>query len=222
MKIFGCILVLILALMLVPVVIHFDSAPQLTVTVNYFWIKKKIFPQKEKRIQKPKSARDKAAGKKKQAKKKPKLPDTPQELFSTLIKFVKRTGPTVRRMLRRTSLAKFRLRMIVADSDAAKTAMKFGRVNAEVFYIVALIERVVTLKTDQIDILPGFGAEKSEMSYSGEIRLSPLFLLVAGVQLIFWGLPLMLKFRKPKASQKIDGVVAEQRKEDNDGKKTPA
>lgn len=222
MKIFGCILLLILVIMLVPVVIHFDSAPQLTVNVKYFWLKKAILPKEDKHTKKVKVPSDKAAKKKKRPKKKPQLPDSPQELFSLLLKLLRKTSPAVRRLLRRTSLAKFRLRMIVAGSDAMATAIKFGKVNAQIFYIVGLVERIITLKADQIEILPGFGAERSEATYSGEVRLSPLFLLVAGLQVLFWSLPLLLKMKKSKPSDKADGDTAEQRKEDNHGKKTPA
>ncbi|KAF5030772.1 hypothetical protein DSECCO2_634690 [anaerobic digester metagenome] len=147
-----------------------------------------------------------------------------QEMWTLLRKLLRHTSPAVRRLLRRTSLAKFRMRMVVAGGDAADTAIKFGKVNAQVFTAVAVVKEMINLKADQIEILPGFGASQSETSYSGELRLSPFALLVAVVQIAFWGLvsslPLLLKSRNNKTLKKAGGNVAGARKEDQNGKET--
>lgn len=223
MKIFGCILLLIFLLLLVPVRLYVNSEPELTVIVKYFWFKRGILPKGEKREKKEQPTGEKP--KKKKAREKRALSYTLQELLELLRLLLRRTSPAVRRLLRRTSLAKFRMRMIVAGQDAAETAIKFGKVNAQVFTIVALVEEIIRLKADQIEILPGFGVAKSETSYSGEMRLSPLALLAAGAQVAFWGLvsalPLFLKSRENKTSKKSGGETADARKEDQNGKETP-
>lgn len=224
MKVFGFVLLLIVLLLMVPVIMHIDSAPQLTVSVRYLWFKKGILPKGEKGQGKEKEPAQPKTPKKKKAKAKRELSYTLQELLDLFQTLQRRTSPAVRRLLRRTSLAKFRLRMIVVGEDAADTAIKFGKVNAQVFTVVALVEAFIRLKADQIEILPGFGASQGEMSYSGVVRLAPLALLVAGVQIAFWGLastlPLFLKSRKNKTSKKAGGAAAEPRKEDQNGKET--
>ncbi len=223
MKIFGCILLLIFLLLLVPVRLYVNSEPELTVIVKYFWFKKGILPKGEKSGEKKAPAEKKPKTKK--AREKRALSYTLQEILELVRILLRRTSPAVRRLLRRTSLAKFRMRMIVAGADAAETAIKFGKVNAQVFTAIALVEGLIRLKADQIEILPGFGVAKSETSYSGEMRLSPFALLVAGVQIAFWGLvsalPLFLKSRNNKTSKKSGGETADARKEDQNGQETP-
>lgn len=225
MKIFAAILLLLILVLLVPVRLYVNSAPEITVTVKYFWFKKGILPKGEKRAKK-KDMPKKPKTEKKKARKKRQISYTLQEVLDLLQMLRHRASPSVRRLLRRTTVAKFRLRMIVAGQDAADTAIKFGKVNAQVFTAVALVAEIIRLKADQIEILPGFGVAKSETSYSGEMRLSPLALLVAGAQIGFWSLvsavPLYLKSRKNNISKKTaGGDAAEVRKEDQNGKETP-
>ncbi len=223
MKIFGCILLLIFLLLLAPVRLYVNSQPELTVIVKYFWFKKGILPKSGQGGEKKATAEKKPKAKK--AREKRALSYTLQEILELLRILLRRTSPAVRRLLRRTSLAKFRMRMIVAGQDAAETAIKFGKVNAQVFTAIALVEGLIRLKADQIEILPGFGVAKSETSYSGELRLRPFALLVAGVQIAFWGLisalPLFLRSRNNKTSKKSGGETAGARKEDQNGQETP-
>ena len=223
MKIVGCILLLIFLLLLLPVRLYINSEPELTVTVKYLWFKLGILPKGEKTA--PKRTPKGKKPKKKKARERQALSYTLQEMLELARILLRRTSPAVRRLLRRTSLAKFRLRMIVAGADAFETAIKFGRVNAQVFSAIAWIEELIRLKADQIEISPGFGVAKGETSYSGELRLAPLALLVAGAQIAFWGLvsaiPLFLKSRKNKTSNKSGGKTADARKEDQNGKETP-
>lgn len=225
MKIFGFVLLLIVLLLMVPVIVHLDSEPQLTVTVKYLWFKKGILPKGEKSAEKKKGPSDSKAPKKKKTREKRQLSYKLEEIFELLQKLQQRTSPAVRRLLHRTSLAKFRMRMVVVGEDAADTALKFGKVNAQVFTAVAFVAGLIKLKADQVEILPGFGASQSEMSYSGVARLSPLALLVAGVQIGFWALasalPMFLRSRKNKTSKKTGGDgAADPRKEDQNGKET--
>ena len=223
MKILAAILLLLALLLTVPVRLYVNSAPELTITVKYFWFKKGILPKGEKRAKKKAPDGNKPQKKKKEREQR-KLSYTLQEVLDLLQTLHRRTSPAVRRLLRRTSLAKFRLRMIVAGQDAADTAIRFGKLNAQVFTAVALVKGIIRLKADQIEILPGFGVSQSETSYSGEMRLAPLALLIAGIQVAFWGLasalPLYLKSRK-KTSKKAAGDTAAARKEDQNGKETP-
>lgn len=226
MKVFGCILLLLILLLLVPVFVVFDKNLEFSVTLKYFWFKRNILPKKKtetKEAEKPDEDREP----KEKKKKKKELPATPQEIWELLQKLIPRLTPPVRRLLRRTTIAKFRLRMIVVGDNAADTAIKFGKVNAAVFSFVAVVNRIVTLKVKQIDIIPGFGADLSETSCSGEIRLVPLALLIAGVQFAIWSLvsafPLLLSKSKDKKDHKQNGnddTIAERRKEDSNGKET--
>lgn len=225
MKIIGCVLLLIFLLLFLPVRLYINSEPELTVVVKYLWFKKGILPKGEKPAKKaPREKKPKKKPKKK-AKEKRALSYTLQELLELTRILLRRTTPAVRRLLRRTSLAKLRLRMIVAGNDAAETAIKFAKVNGQVFSAVALIKQVIRLNAEEIEILPGFGVAKGETSYSGELRLIPLAMLAAGAQIAFWGLvsalPVFLRSRKKNASGQSGGEAPAARKGDQNGKETP-
>lgn len=225
MKIFGCILLLIVLFLMAPVIVHIDSVPKLTITVRYFWFKKGILPKDEEKVAKKKKAPRAKTKKKKKDREKGTFSYTLLELLDLLQKLQQRISPAMRRLLRRTSLAKLRLRMVVVGEDAAETAIKFGKVNAQVFAAVALLEGTIRLKAEQIEVVPGFGAEQGEISYSGVVRFVPLALLIAGAQIAFWGLvsalPLFLKSSKKKTLKTAGDKAAALRKEDQNGKETP-
>lgn len=96
-------------------------------------------------------------------------------------------------LLRRTGLARVSLRLVVKGEDAAATALRFGRANAAVYSATAALDRIFSLRVERIEIIPGFSAEQEEYSCSGEIRLFPLAVLIAALQLGFWTLIALIR-----------------------------
>lgn len=228
MKVFIGILLLLILILLVPIIVVFEAKPKLSVQVKYFGFKKDLFlNEKDDKIKAKKTPKKGQAKGKKEKKKGETFTKT--DLWRWYQKLRHRLSPTVRRLLRRTSVGKFRLRIVVVGNDAADTAIRFGKMNQRVFFIVALVDRIMTLKTEQIDIIPGFGAKEKETYCSGVIKLIPIVLLITAFQLGFWGLlaafPLLRTRSKGKSTNKTkaqDMPIAEDGKEEKNGQETPA
>jgi len=222
MKIFLMILLLLTLFLLIPVKAEMRYDGELFLAVRYLFVKKNILPKKpetEKKAAKPK----KKAKKPKPDKPRRKFPLKAGEMLSLLPKAVDMLLPPVRMLLKRTVIAGFGLDVVVVGSDAADTAIKFGKVNGAVVYAVALIDRIVTLKAKRINIYPGFTFEKSDIRAEGDVKAYPLAVLIAAVQLAVYGLILLVPtlVQKKKIKAKAAKIKNDDRKDDGNGKEEP-
>ncbi len=208
------ILTAILLLLLVPVRVTASAASGQKAAAALHWLlfSYPLYPRPQK--EKPKD------GAKKEKKREAEKPDKPRRgiepLLTQLLADFDRLAHPVQKLLRRTSLAAFSLRIVVVGEDAAATALRFGTVNAAVYSGVAILDRVFALRVRQIEILPGFTAEREEYSFSGELRLVPLAALAAAVQIGFWTLAAMIKSTgAPKKKEEIrrESIPAERKEE---------
>lgn len=219
MKIFLAVLAVLILILLIPVRVVASTTPEMTAELRYLFFKKRLYPleKKEKKAKKPKKEKPP-----KEPKKKKGFPLTVKEIIALLPKAFSKLIPPVKKLLRRTTIAKFRLKMVVVGSDAAETAIKFGKTNAAVVNAVALIDRIFTLRAKQIDIIPGFESLESEFEGSGEVRAIPLAALIAavslGINLLILLLPPLMAKKKNKKSE----IKENTRKDENDGKEESA
>lgn len=183
------ILTLLLLLLLLPVRVTAKAATgqEPTATLHYLFFSVLLYPR-------PERPAPKQPEKKKQPKEKGEQPkrDLKPLLMQLLSRFERLSRP-VQRLLRRTGLARFFLRLVVVGEDAAATALRFGRANAAVYSAVAVLDRIFALRVRQIEIIPGFTAEREEYSFSGEARVVPLAALIAALQLGFWALVALIQ-----------------------------
>ncbi|MBP0980588.1 MAG: DUF2953 domain-containing protein [Oscillospiraceae bacterium] len=219
MKIFLAVLAVLILILLIPVRVVASTTPEMTAELKYLFFKKRLYPleKKEKKAKKPKKEKPP-----KEPKKKKGFPLTVKEIIALLPKAFSKLMPPVKKLLRRTTIAKFRLKMVVVGGDAAETAIKFGKTNAAVVNAVALIDRIFTLRAKQIDIIPGFESLESEFEGSGEVRAIPLAALIAavslGINLLILLLPPLMAKKKNKKSE----IKENTRKDENDGKEESA
>lgn len=201
MKIVWLFLLLLTLLLLIPIKAEMSYDGEMSLSVKYLFIKKRILPKPTESEKKPAKAKKKA-DKPKKAKRK--FPFTAGEMLQLAPKAVDMLLPPIRKLLKRTVIAGFELDAVIVGSDAADTAIKFGKLNGAVVYAVALIDRVVTLKAKRINIYPGFTFEKSDISASGDIKAYPLAVLIAAVQLAVYGLMLLVpELVKKKKKRKL-------------------
>ncbi len=207
MKLLGVILLLLLGvllfLLLWPVTIRFSVAGgQAEVSLRYLFLKKQLYPRPE-REEKP------AKPKKKKKKKEPAEGEKEKtDRFAALRslsvsdwleigpELVKKCLRPVRALLRRTTLARFSLSVLVSGGDAQATAVAFGRWQAAVCNAVAVLDRIIRLRAQRIDIAPDFCGEKTQFETSGEVRLCPLAVLIAVLNLAVIALCAYLRIRK--------------------------
>lgn len=205
MALLGYALLLLLAVaLLAPVRLFFDSGPGPTLTLRWLLLKKRLLPRRRK-------AKGTSPAPEKQTepqakKKKAPLSERPLSYYLALFERLwPHLSHAVRHLLRRTGILRLRLRMVVVGADAADTALRFARTNAVVVSAIAICDRVFTLRAEQVDIIPGFTAEKSEAQVSFCLSLLPAAALIAGAQLLLWALASYLRTprpKKPKSRQK--------------------
>jgi len=187
MKILCAILLLLLALLLWPIVLRFSvSGKSAEASVRYLFLRLQMLPrpQKGKRpAKKPprekKSAKEKGEGGRLAALRNL----TPSDWLTLIPDLIRRCIPPVRALLRRTALAKFSLRLVVAGEDAAATAIGCGRWQGVICNTVALLDRLVRLRAERIEITPDFCGGEGSFDASGEVRLCPLAALIAACNL---------------------------------------
>lgn len=226
MKIILGIILLLIVLLLIPVVIVFEANPSVSLVIKYFGFKKDLLLKEDDGKVKAKKPEKKKSAKEKKQKKKTASTFSIKDIWGLYLKLHHRVAPKVRKLLRRTSVGKFHLRMVVVGRDAADTALSYGKANAAVYSIVALLDRIFTLRAERIDIVPGFGAEKGTFHCSGVIKLTPLVVGVAALQIGFWALLAVMGLKRAddNAIKKTgpDKAAAKDGKEEKNGKEAPA
>jgi len=221
-KIFLAVLAVLILILLIPVRVVASTTPEMTAELRYLFFKKRLYPLEKKEKKEKKAKKPKKEKPEKEPKKKKGFPLTVKEIIALLPKAFSKLIPPIKKLLRRTTIAKFHLKMVVVGSDAAETAIKFGKTNAAVVNAVALIDRIFTLRAKQIDIIPGFESLESEFEGSGEVRAIPLAALIAavslGINLLILLLPPLIAKKKNKKSE----IKENTRKDENDGKEESA
>lgn len=129
--------------------------------------------QKRRRAKKAAQREKKKAGKKKsgegEKEKAPKKKRSLGEWIELIAVIAQSGGRLARRFWKGFRINGLRLRMAVAGSNAAETAIAYGKINAAVYSAYALAERIVTLRRTDIRIVPDFLSEESRVEVSGEL-----------------------------------------------------
>ena len=198
----------IFILLMLPVTVELGVDKEVALSVRYLFFKLSILPAKGKE-QKKKAKKIKEAALPKKR--------TIEELRSALdwgnLRFNRLFG-AVKKFVRRTTVADLRLSITVSGRDAAAIAMAYGRTNAVVYSAIAVLDRMVKLRVGQIDIIPGFDGREAGAAVSCKVKILPLAMIAAALNIGLWLLVSIVKGRsKPKNRP--------ERKEKEDGKQTP-
>ena len=209
MKIFltvllGIFLLLFLALC-IPAGVSFSyQKGKASAVLRWFFLKKRLLPSEKREEGDEKNpAPEKFLARKKKtdgAEKEEK--GVSKEMLLSLAKdALPRCIAPIRKLLHRTTIAAFRLSMVICGRDAAETALRYGQTCTAVYSAIAVLGQVFTLKPERIDLYPGFAVEEGDIDLSAEIRLTPLAVLAAGLNLGVIALGTLLRARK-KAPRK--------------------
>lgn len=87
-------------------------------------------------------------------------------------------------ILRHLAIKKFCTDITVASGDAATTAINYGLVCTAFYNLLKFIESITKLQLKEINIYSDFEKTKSSFSFSAEILISPMFLLISAVVII--------------------------------------
>lgn len=70
---------------------------------------------------------------------------------------------------------------VVADEDAYKCALNYGRLSGGIYNILAWLSLLFSVKYKTVDITPAFGSDQSRWDISSEIRTNLMTLVISGI-----------------------------------------
>lgn len=70
---------------------------------------------------------------------------------------------------------------LVADEDAYNCALKYGKVSGTVYNTIAHMMNLFTLKFKTVDVVAGFGKEKSRWDVSFRLNFIPMTMVISGI-----------------------------------------
>ena len=186
MAVVGFVLLAILALLLlllcIPIVgsARFSSDAPGEAYVRWLFYRRQLLGKKQKK---------RSRAKKKQKKQKEQMPAAPAKKekrdFAAIIgaDFVASLGGGTKMLLRHVRVYRVRLRVVVAEDDAAQTAITFGRMNALVYSAYTAAQGLLNLKKPDILITPDFMAQEGSWQFEARGRLLPIVAAAAAVRI---------------------------------------
>ena len=177
--ILAALLLLIALVLLLPVSVDLSYKEDFSVKVKFLNIK--VFPFKEKKQTKK---ADKSEGTPKKTnqfktsfqklKEKHGFSGAVKEIFAFLKDCLKHIGG----FLKTVKFRKVMLNLVVAESDAFKTAIKYGEVCSVAYPVLSALESKANIKYKKIDIKSDFNAQKGEFNFSFTCKLQIIFLII--------------------------------------------
>lgn len=187
------LLLFVLFLLLLPIRtrVRFDGVLQVWAGLGP--VSLRIFPLKKAKKAKPKKEKAQAAEKKKEEKpKKPKKKLKPEIICDFLRLGVEALGTMRRRLVIRDLTCHLK----VAGSDAAATALLYGRVAAAVSALYPVFERNLRIKKTDIAVDADFEGTKMDILADITLAVCPLRLLMAAVILLIHFLKINQKIKQ--------------------------
>lgn len=184
------LILLLFALLCCPVRIRLDYTDSLSVTIRFLFLKFRITPpekektEKEKKPKKKKAKKSAESGEKKEKKNFFKTLRE-EEGFSGALHFLYELAKIIKSAVARTAshliIRLLDVRLIVASSDAAQTAMLYGETCSAVFPLLSCICSCAKVRRYNADIRPDFLASKPSAEIAVEVSLRPIFVVHAGL-----------------------------------------
>ena len=153
------LLLLIGLLLIIPIKIHILIDEDFKVDLKYIFVKFRLFPEKKNKG-KSKSKQDKATGKKPSA-----IKEFTKNLIAQkgIVEAIKEIASIIKEMLvpfgpflAKTTLNITDLTIVVASTDAARTAIEYGAVTGFVYDLLAVIDKKVILKKKNVKVYSDF------------------------------------------------------------------
>lgn len=100
-----------------------------------------------------------------------------------LLGFLRDLIPHIKKLLKHIKIINVILDIVIAEDDAAKTAIEYGSVCAAAYPLLSGLEAVANVKYKAINISSDFENKKSGLSFSGTVRTRIFFLLIALIKI---------------------------------------
>lgn len=179
------IFLLLAILLFCPVSVRLDYTDKLTVTLCFLFLKFRISPPKKEKIEKEKKNKKKAGTGEKEKKKNFLRTFQEEEGFSGALHFLHELAEILKSAIKRTAshlvIRLLDVRLILASSDAAQTAVLYGKTCAALFPVLASICSCAKVRKYNADIRPDFIAVKCQAEIAVIFSIRPIFVVHAGV-----------------------------------------
>lgn len=188
MWIFLSILAILLFLLVQPVTVEGAFDGELTLNIRYLFWKVGILPAKAKEDKPKKAKKEKKSKKSKEAseekpKKKKKID---LDFVLEILELVKQALSSLKNplgwFLRHIRYRDVWLHILVCQSDAHQTALKYGQCNAIVHSVFSLLRNCIDIKSTDVQIAADFIGEEEKFFGGGKVKVRPL----NGLIFVFW------------------------------------
>lgn len=88
------------------------------------------------------------------------------------------------RIFKGIKLSEFYIDFFIANEDAYKCALNYGRISGAMYNLIAWLSVLFNVKLKTVDINPLFGQKKSQWDISLKISLCLMTMLIAGIQFL--------------------------------------
>lgn len=179
--IISSVLLLIALLLLIPIRARITYKNNDFAVYIYVWfLRFLVYPKKEK----------KNTNKKKKSKK-PKPQIKPIKTVSDFFDKVREvkdviTGasPSIRYALSKVVVSRLKINLIIRESDAADTAVAYGRMSAYIYSAISIFRNFVNIKKTDVNIVPVYNDGEWELDFLLKCRILPINTLVAIIRMI--------------------------------------
>ncbi len=180
--IISAIILLILTALLIPLKLELQLTEKFEFKVKYAGFK--ILPKTKERTE-LKSQKIESEEKSKDNFIKKLFDDNDFPAFCRIIiDFLKTIFLQLKFILKHLSIKKLCVDITVASSDAATTAINYGLVCTAFYNLLKFVETLTNLKLKEINVNSDFEKTKSSFSFSAEISISPLYLLISAIVIL--------------------------------------
>ncbi|MEM1484976.1 DUF2953 domain-containing protein [Oscillospiraceae bacterium PP1C4] len=105
------------------------------------------------------------------------------ELLGAAVDLLSAAKGGTRLLIRQFRIYMIRLHLVVAQGDAAQTAITYGKVNAGVYGTYALAKNFLNMGEPDIEIRPDFIAEEGSVDFELRGRLLPIVAVAAAIRI---------------------------------------
>lgn len=193
--IIGIIFLIIIAVLFLPVVVDISFFEDLLLKVKFFGIKVyEIKPEDGK--EKTESQKNAESKKEKPTKKENGFLNNAKGTFSSLkeekgftgavsevMGFAERVLSHIKKLLRHINICKVKLDIVVASSDAAKTAIDYGMVCQAVYPVAAMLNSCAKIGFKEINVKSDFESEKCDFGFASTVKMQIFYLIIAAFKI---------------------------------------
>lgn len=203
MAIIGYILLgllgLLFVLLLIPVklVVNYVTGQPASAYVRWLFIKYD-FLKEDTQLVKEKPKAERKAGREGDEKQKTakKSPMEFSELVGTILDIISVSYRPAGRFIKKFRIYRLHIHMVVAEGDAAETALAYGKVSAAIYTAYALACNFLNLGKPDISIMPDFTKEEGRVDFELRGRLLPIYALDTGIRIAYAFLVKTIKRRQ--------------------------